>query len=100
MFSLLLLLSCLLLLSLTSVSSYTVVSSRRSMLKGALKDATCGISALTVGLVPTMLPTIAKAENGYTAAQVAEPTEVSVRYELKSRNEGIVSFNLLFLNIF
>ena len=66
------------------------------MLKGALKDATCGISALTVGLVPT----IAKAENGYTAAQVAEPTEVSGRYELKSRNEGIVSFNLLFLNIF
>jgi hypothetical protein len=53
------------------------------MLKGALKDATCGISALTVGLVPTMLPTIAKAENGYTAAQVAEPTEVSGRYELK-----------------
>ena len=76
MFSLLLLLSCLLLLSLTSVSSYTVVSSRRSMLKDALKDAACGISALTVGLVPT----IAKAENGYTAAQVAEPTEVSDSY--------------------
>ena len=57
---------------LSSVSSYTPLAAcRRAFIEQARRAVVVGASSLAI------LPTAARAENGYSAAILSEPTEVS-----------------------